>query len=108
LLAGAFLNLIPATLFVLCVTALLGTLFRRGTAAGLATVLVAGSYFIDVLGRSADSVSTLRYISFYSFYDGLTVLKSGIIWGNVIGLLTVGVACVAVAIVMFQRRDVGV
>jgi ABC-2 type transport system permease protein len=101
-------NMLPASLFVLGFTALISVILRRrSTATSLAAGFVAVSYLIDVVGRSAQSSDVLRTISFYSYYDSTTVLQHGLQWGNVIGLVGIAVIMLIGAVVIFQRRDVG-
>ncbi len=108
-LAEGMFNLIPSTLLVIAFTALVATLVRRrNVAMGIAATFVVASYFVDVIGRSADSVGGLRALSFYSYYNGSEVLVKGIVWGSVIGLLIIAVLMIGGATAAFQRRDVGV
>lgn len=107
-LAEGMFDLIPATLLVIAFTALVATLVRRrSAAAAIAAVFVIASYFVDVIGRSADSVGGLRAFSFYSYYNGSEVLTKGLVWINAIGLLVVAVLLIGLATAAFQRRDVG-
>lgn len=102
------LNMLPAVLFVLAFTALIAVILRRrSTATSIAAGFVAISYLIDVVGRSAQSADVLRRVSFYSYYDGVTVLQHGLQWGNVLGLLGLAVLMVIGTVFLFQRRDVG-
>lgn len=104
------LNMIPGALVMLTFTVFVGaTLRRRAAAGGLAAAFIVGSYFIDTLGRSAtDSpFSTLRVLSFYSYYDGAGVIQNGLVIGNVALLLAVTVGLVALSLVYYRRRDIG-
>lgn len=102
------LNMLPAALFVLAFTALISVVLRRrSTATSIAAGFVAISYLIDVVGRSAQSADVLRRVSFYSYYDGVTVLQYGLQWGNVLGLLGLAVLMVIGTVFLFQRRDIG-
>ncbi len=108
-LAEGMFNLIPATLVVIAFTAFVATLVRRrSTAAAIAAVFVVASYFVDVLGRSADSAGGLRALSFYSYYNGSEVLSKGLVWSSVIGLLIAMLILIGGATLAFERRDVGV
>lgn len=108
-LAEGMFNLVPSTLLVIAFTALVATVVRRrNTALAISAVFVVASYFVDVIGRSADSAGGLRALSFYSYYNGSEVLVKGLVWGSAIGLLVVAVLLIVAATAAFQRRDVGV
>jgi beta-exotoxin I transport system permease protein len=107
--AESSLNMLPSTLIVLAFTALVATLIRRrNVAAAIASVFVVASFFIEMIGRSAPSADNLRLLSFYSYYDSAGVMKDGLAWGNVAGLLAVTVLMVAGAAWAFHRRDINV
>ena len=95
---------------VLALTILLTSLVRsKNLAAGIATVVIIGSYFIDSIGRqaSASFLNTLRFLSFYTYYDSTTVIRNGLNWANV-GLLVVATGIlVGGGIWFFQRRNIG-
>jgi ABC-2 type transport system permease protein len=102
-------NMVPPTLVVMAFTALAATLARRRSiAAAVAAAYVVASYFIDIVGRSADSAASLRAISFYSYYDSTGVMQHGLAWGNVGGLLAAMLVMVVGAVWAFQRRDINV
>lgn len=103
------LNMLPGTLLVMTFTAMIATLVRRrNVATGIAAGFVALSYFIDVIGRSAQVTNFIRTISFYSYYDSNAVIQNGLTPGNVIGLLIVAVMFFVGALFLWERRDVGV
>jgi ABC-2 type transport system permease protein len=104
------LNLLPSTLLVLALTVLLTALVRRkNVAMALATVVIIGSYFVDSIGRSASAsfANTLRFISFYNYYDSTAVIRNGLNWSNVLILLVAMVILMAGGMWLFQRRDIG-
>ena len=108
-LAECSFNMIPPLLLVLAFTAFVSTLVRRrSTAATIAAVFVIASFFIEMIGRSAPSADKLRVVSFYSYYNSAAVMKDGLVWGNVIGLLAVAAILLVGALVAFQRRDISV
>ncbi|MFN8419323.1 MAG: ABC transporter permease subunit [Anaerolineae bacterium] len=105
----ATINLVPGSLVVIAVSALIATIVRRrGTATALAAAFVAFSYFGDVLGMTASDVAFLRKVSFFSYYDSTALLQTGTQWSSVIGLLVVAVIAVIGSVWAWQRRDVGV
>jgi ABC-2 type transport system permease protein len=110
-LAEGTLNMIPGTLFILALTVLMGTLFRRrNTAASIAAAYLVFGYFVDLIGRAAQGsfIDKLRAISFYTYHDNPTVMMHGLVWGNVIGLLVAAVVMIGLAAWAFEQRDVGV
>lgn len=102
-------NMLPLTLLTLCVTVFLGTVVRRRSlAATLAVAFLIGSFFIDMVARMAEGTDGLRVISMFNYYDSIHVMKSGLIWSNVFGLLAAALILAAGSLWFFQRRDVGV
>jgi ABC-2 type transport system permease protein len=110
-LAASTFNMFPPVVLILAFTVLMGTLARRrSVAAALAAVFVVASYFVDTLGKAASEtvMNTVRAVSFYSYYDPVTVMQNGLPWANVIGLLVVAVLLVFGAVWAFQRRDINI
>jgi ABC-2 type transport system permease protein len=110
LLEGSF-NFLPGTLVVLAATTLIATLIRRrSTAATIATIFLAASYFLDFLGRTVSDtiVNSLSALSFFTYNDGGDVMQDGLNWGNIVLLLGVAALLTAGAMWAFQRRDIGV
>ena len=110
-LAEGIFNLLPSSLLVLAFTVFAGTLLRsRGAAAGIAAAFVAISYFIDFIGKSASgtAAASLRAISFYSYYNGGSIMTTGLNWSNVIVLLVLSAVLAAAGVWCFERRDIGV
>ncbi len=104
------LNMLPSTLVVIAMTVLLTSVIRRkNVAAAVAIVVILGSYFIDSIGRqaSASFAGTLRFLSFYSYYDSTAVIRHGLDWGNVLVLGVVTVVLMAGGTWLFQRRNIG-
>jgi ABC-2 type transport system permease protein len=109
-LAVATMNMLPMMTFVLASTILIGAFVnRKKLALGIATAFVMGSFMLNNLGEMAgeSSLGGLRAISFFTYYDNMGVMKHGLIWPNVMGLLTVSVLLIGVSLWAFQRRDVG-
>jgi ABC-2 type transport system permease protein len=108
-IAGSTFNFLPATLFVLTLTALLSVVVRRrATAVMLSAIIVIASWFVDTIGRSAPSTDALRSISFFRYYDSSGVMQNGLVPAHVIGLLVVSALMLIASVWFFQRRDVGV
>ena len=107
----ATVNIIPATLLVLGVTMLAGTVFRsKGTATAVAALFVVGSYVLNFLGLAASGTffDKVKAFSFFTYYDHQGVIQHGLVAGNVLLLLIVTVVCAGIALWTFQRRDVGI
>lgn len=105
------LNFIPGAIFFLAFTVFVGALVRRrSTAATIAGVFVVASYLIDSIARAANTpaAESIRKFSVFAYYNGATVLKTGLIWHDVLLLLGMSVVLVAVAMFLFQRRDIAV
>lgn len=105
-------NMLPSLVLVLSTTIFLSALFRsRSLVTGLAAAFVIGSYFIDAIGLAVGEespLSSVRAISFYNYYDGTEVMRSGFDWGNILLLLGISGVLMAVSLIVFQRRDVSV
>jgi len=101
-------NIIPSTLLVLVFTVFAGTITRRKSlATGLAAVFVVASYFINALGQTASTTfaNSVRTLSFFKYYDGTAVMQYGLVWGNILLLLTITLVLVVAAMWCLQRRD---
>lgn len=110
-LVAASFSILPGTLIMLAFTAFIATLVRRRSlAAGIAVVFLIGSWFIDILGRTATAsfINTLRVISFYAYFDTQGVFQHGMTWSNVIVVLVAAVILSGASIWFFQRRDISV
>ncbi len=109
-LLAATLNMLPSTVLVLSITVLLTAFLRnKNLAATLVAVIIVASYFVDSVGRqaSASFANTVRFISFYSYYDSNAVIRHGLNWGNVILLLAVTLVILAGGVWSFQHRNIG-
>jgi ABC-2 type transport system permease protein len=107
----ASFNSLPATILIMAFTVLIAALLRRrNRAAAFAGAFIVGSYLIDTMARAASNpiLNVVRYVSFYSYYDPVGVIKNGLVWGNILVLVAASILMVAVGVWAFQRRDVGV
>lgn len=108
LLEGA-VNLIPGTLLMLSFTALVSVIVRRKSmAAGITGAFVIVSYLADTIGRAAggDIAETVRQFSFFAYYEGTTILSTGLVASSVLGLLAVAALFAGGTVWFFQRRDI--
>ena len=107
---AASLNILPASFFILTLTIMIATLVRRRvTVLSIMGAIIIASYFIETLGRAASSssISTLRAVSFYAYYNSADVFQKGLNPLNVIALLGLSAVFGAVALWGWQRRDIG-
>jgi ABC-2 type transport system permease protein len=111
-IALATFNMLPSMVLVLATTIFIGAVIRsRTVATALASAFVIGSYFLDAIGLAVgdeSSLSVLRRLTFYGYYDGVEVVRSGMAWGNVALLLAISALLVGLSVYFFQRRDVSV
>jgi ABC-2 type transport system permease protein len=101
-----WLPMMTVCAFTLFVAALLR---RRGTAVAAAGAFVVISYFLNFLANGApDSIwAQLNMLSFFNYFDPVSVITDGASLTNVIVLLTASAALIAGGIALYQRRDVG-
>lgn len=106
----ATINIVPGALFALGVTVLIGAAIRRrSTALAIAVGFVIASYFLDTLALAATgtALADARGLSFFRYYDGVEVMRTGLIALNMIILGAGAVIALMLALVAFTRRDVG-
>jgi ABC-2 type transport system permease protein len=80
---------------------------RRGIVLAAAGVLAVGTYLIRVLSAQAEAVRPLRWLSPFHYYLDADALRSGLNLGYLLVLAGIVVALVALAVVLFDRRDLG-
>ena len=104
-LARGFGNVWPLAMFFAGLAALAsGRLHRAAPVTAIATGTLVGMYVIDVVGKIADPIEPLRYVSVFKYYgsaiqDGIDPLAFG-------GVTLVAVALTAAGALLFERRDV--
>lgn len=104
------INLLPSLLLILTATVFIAVLIRRkGTAVAIVSAFVVTSYFLDFIGRAASGsfAGTLGKISFFHYYDSMTVMQNGLVLANVLLLLGITASLVVGSLWVFQRRDIG-
>ncbi len=108
-LVAAPLSLLTFTWFALAATMLAATLGRtRGQAAALMTAAAFVAYVLLIAADLAPSLDWLRYLTPYHYSDAQRVLTEGTVWWHQGGLLAAALVCVWIALVRFQRREIGV
>jgi len=78
---------------------------NRGAAIGLAVGLMVAMYLVDALAAIVDSLAVIRPLSLFRYYMGGDPLRNGISIPDAGVLAAVAVAFVALALVLFERRD---
>ncbi|HSD80802.1 MAG TPA: hypothetical protein VLB47_09075, partial [Solirubrobacteraceae bacterium] len=63
-----------------------------------------GMYVIDLVGKLADPVEPLRYVSAFRYYG--SAIQDGIDVSHVVGLTVAGVVLAVLGALAFERRDV--
>lgn len=108
IIAGA-VNMVPVTLFMAALTLLLTTIQPiRRHAGTLAAAIIIASYFMTTLSDLAgENFAFLKQLSFFNYYQGETVLSTGLIWGNMLVLVAGAAVMLLLSIFFFQHRDLG-
>ena len=104
-------HILPMVLVVTAFTLMLSVLLRNPrTVGGVAALALLTSFFVSSLSNSVDSplVDFLRQFSIFSYYSSIVAMERGPALHTELGLLLVAVAMLLVALVAFNRRDLGV
>lgn len=88
--------------------ALGGFVGRRGLVLGVAAALTVFAFFADTIVQQVDGLEWVENLSFFHFYGGAAVLDEGLVIGNSIVLAASTLVFIALGIVGFNRRDIGV
>ena len=93
--------------------AMLGMLFgaflpRRMHALTLGLVVLIASYFINNLANIIDVLESIRPIALFHYYSGGAVLNEGVVVGDMLVLVGVGLVALLLTLFSFRRRDVTV
>ena len=104
-------HIFPISMVILAFTLLLCVTLRQpSTVGGLAVLFVLGNYFIRAISDVTDAplFTFLRHINLFEYYASVAALAEGVNMAR--DLLVVAFAGVifALAVVQFQRRDIGV
>ncbi|UGT42724.1 ABC transporter permease subunit [Nocardia yamanashiensis] len=81
---------------------------KRAMTLGLAALLVAGGYLANSLGAFVDGATWLQRLSPFHYAVGDAPLVNGWNAGNLAVLLALAAAAIAVALTVFDRRDLAV
>ena len=101
----ASLNVFPITMTAGSLALLLSAFVRqRGIAIGIPVALMFLMYLADILGKISENFEPLRAISVFKAYGD--PLQDGMPWGGAALLLIIAIGLAALAIPVFQRRDI--
>ena len=81
---------------------------RRGLVIGVAAGLAVFAFFADTIVQQVDGLEWIENLSFFHFYGGAPVLDEGLVLGNSLVLAVASIAFIALGVVAFRRRDIGV
>jgi ABC-2 type transport system permease protein len=81
---------------------------RNAIAIGVSSALGVAAYLVNGLAPLVDAIHSIRWLSPWYHYVAGNPLREGLSPGNALVLLAIAVVAAAVAIVAFDRRDVGV
>lgn len=99
------LNLVPITMLFGSVALLISAIVRqRAVATGVSVAILFLMYLIDIIGKISDTWAQLRNVSAFKAYGD--VLQDGMPWGGAALLLAIAIGLAALAIPVFQRRDI--
>jgi len=93
-----------ALFFAGCATLAAGVLHRTAPVLGAGAGVLAGMYLLDVLGRLADAVHALRWLSAFRYYGA--PLQDGLDVAGFALLVVAGAVLAAAGAACFERRDV--
>jgi ABC-2 type transport system permease protein len=105
ILARGAANVWPLAMLFAGIAALSASLLHRSApVTAIATGTLVGMYVIDLVGKLADEVEPLRYVSAFRYYG--SAIQDGIDPLAFAGVTLAGIALALVGAVMLRRRDV--
>jgi ABC-2 type transport system permease protein len=81
---------------------------RRNMSVGIAAGVGVASYFVNALAPVVEGLQTVRRVSPFHYYSTSDPLTNGLHLGHAGVLVALTLVLVAIAVVAFQRRDLGV
>ena len=107
-LAVAPLSQLTFVWFAIAATVLAATLTpTRGRAAALMTASAFVAYALNITADLVESLSWLHYLTPYYYSDAQRVLTEGTVWWHQGALIAAAVGCATLALVAFERREIG-
>lgn len=108
-MAAAFLLLVPFTVAVAYLSAMASLLLPSRLIAGsLAAVTLVGSYIVESLANVVTGLRVFRPLMPTYYFQGDEALVSTVSMPYLLGTLGMALAALLAAVVLFQRRDIGV
>lgn len=102
-------NMLPITLFFFGLSLWLGTLApSRAMAVAGAIGVATAAYFVNTIAEAVDQLDPLKFASPFYYFGAGQSLVHGFTWWHVLLLLGIAVACVALALRVFDGKDIGV
>jgi hypothetical protein len=108
-LLKACMAFVPVILTIMAATAVLGVLIRRRNIAGaVAGAFVAASYLMNTLGGMAGPGigELMKKLSIYTYFDGPELARNGLDLGAFVVFSLIAAVLAAVAVGLFDRRDI--
>ncbi len=108
-LAGVW-HILPISLVVIAVTLLLSvTFYNPRMVGGLAALFIIVSYFVRSLSDMAQLplLDVLRRFSIFHYFSSIGAMIDGVNWRADIGLMLLALVIFGLALLRFQRRDLG-
>ena len=81
---------------------------RSSIAIGLSAAAAVAAYLVNGLAPLVDAIHSIRWLSPWYHYVADDPLREGLSLGNALVLVAIAAVALAVAVVTFDRRDVGV
>lgn len=106
LFAAALHAYVPA--FVCGALALVGTaVFHRARHASIiAVAYLIAAYVVNALSLVVDALEPLRFVSVFHYYQASNPLAGQTAWGSVLGPVAFALVLVALAVALFQRKQI--
>lgn len=104
-LSISMLELVAASIAVL-----VSSFFSNGKTATLACIAIyAIMYLVETVGSMVSAISPLRTLSLFHYQEISSILAyHTVTWSNMLVLLAVAVVCTALAVFVFQQRDINI
>lgn len=78
---------------------------RRSAGIAVGAAVGLGTYLLNTLAQISDTVQPYEVLSFFHYYGGAAPLTTGVTWQAVAVLLGTALVSLAIALVLFERRD---
>lgn len=105
------LNLIPALVFVLALTVMMGAIIgKQRLALGIVTGFVIVSFMFQTLGGMIDGTlgDIINGLSFFTYNSPGTIIQNGVNPMSAILLFGLSIIMLGIALFQFERRDIAV